>query len=286
MNFKLNNIILVTFASAFVSSNLLDGVDATLQQQQLRGRKLDAPAFCPQLAPANGSSCWGDLPRGWAYGDCDWYKSSWDSSGKSITEHDYCICRRHVDNWQCTKDIETKTSATAASSPLVIALGTTSPSPQQQQGTRKVTASTVARNKMETTSTATNNSTEPISQSPYGPNNDDTTLYYTGTDDVGDMDPREAAATDPFPTFAPPPAVAPTEAPIEAPLPAPPTDAQAPPTAIASPGGAVVDPAPPIDGKKDPLDARDEVISASSSVTRICSLVATAVAAVGVVAVL
>jgi len=142
MNFKLTNIGLVTFTLAIASSNLPDGVDATLQQQQLRGRKLDAPAFCPEQAPANGSSCWGDLPNGWAYGDCDWYKSSWDSTGKSITEHDYCICRRNVgnNNWQCTKDIETMASATTASSPPVTAPGTTSPSPQQQQGTRKVTA--------------------------------------------------------------------------------------------------------------------------------------------------
>jgi len=132
MIFKLNNIILVTSASAFVSLNLLDGVDATLQQQ-LRGRKLDAPNFCPQQAPATGSFCRDGLPKGWGYGDCDWYKSSWDSAGKSVTEYDYCICRRNVGNWQCTKDIETKTDAPATSSPSV----TTS---QQQQGTRKVTA--------------------------------------------------------------------------------------------------------------------------------------------------
>merc|ERR1712238_634036 len=123
MNFKLTNILLITFTLAIASSNLLDGVDATLQQQQLRGRKLDAPAFCPEQAPPNGSSCWGDLPNGWAYGDCDWYKSSWDSTGKSITEHDYCICRRNAGSWQCTKDIETMASATTASSPPI----TTSP---------------------------------------------------------------------------------------------------------------------------------------------------------------
>jgi len=134
MIFKLNNIILVTSASAFVSSNLLDGVDATLQQQQLRGRKLNVPTFCPQQAPANGSFCRDRLPRGWRSGHCDWNKSSWNSAGKNISEHDYCICSWNVGNWQCTKD------TTPVTILLTTPVTTTVTTPVITPGTAQVTA--------------------------------------------------------------------------------------------------------------------------------------------------
>jgi len=147
MIFNLNSIILVTFVSAFTSSNLFDGVDAALQQQQqLRGRELDAPNFCPQTAPDNDSSCENILPRGWRYGDCSWSHSSWDGAGNGTTEKDYCICYRNVGDWQCTKNIETMTRPLATSPPPVtvaspIPAPTTIPPTQQQPGRRKVTTS-------------------------------------------------------------------------------------------------------------------------------------------------
>jgi len=125
MNFKLTNIILVNVALAFGSSSLLDGVNGALQpqQQQLRGRNLDAPKFCPEKAPANGSSCLDVLPRGWNFGDCNWGKSTLNPDGSTTSEKNECTCTRQAGTWSCTDDfgVSITSPPTATSIPPVTA---------------------------------------------------------------------------------------------------------------------------------------------------------------------
>jgi len=132
MIFKLNSIILVTFAVAFASSNLFDGVNAaSYQQQQLRGaqtyndsyrqRTMVAVGsdsnFCPKDAPVDGSSCANVLPNGTSSGNCGWQRTSWDGVGTTTTETDHCTCTKKIGNWSCCKEIDTKASPPAPSPP-------------------------------------------------------------------------------------------------------------------------------------------------------------------------